>query len=338
VTLYVYPMDEWGCGHYRVLHPIASMPEDTRAKVKVIPPGDHGGIQSHMVKRQVVDVTVPDDCTAVLVQRPTSEMLANTLVHIHRKGIPVILEIDDDLEALIPQHPTAQMLRFMRDHDATFPRLVAGFASRVVCSTEALAQTFERYVQPGTPVVVARNRIPKALIQPEWERDDEPVLGWPGAVNTHPGDLDVLGGAIARLGRGFRIVGDKDDAHLPALGTPDVTYTGKVDFADWVPTLRDELDVAVVPLKDHRFNRAKSSLKALELAAAGVPMVRPALPEFDQLGIGMAAEKSKHWFSLTRALLEDRALWNDHQTMNREAALRNTYEEHYSDFVEAWGL
>jgi len=336
--LYCYAMDHWACGHYRVLYPIAAMPAEVRERIKVIPPGDHGGIQAHLHGRKVVDVEVPDDCTEVLIQRPTGEMLANTLVHLHRRGIKIILEVDDDLEALIPQHPTYQFLRHYPDHDATFPRLVAGFASRVVCSTDSLAERFSKYVQPGVPVTVARNRIPRAQIQPEWDRRDPPTLGWPGALVTHPGDLDVLGGAIARLGRGFRIVGDKEDGFEPHLGTSDVTYAGKVEFSDWISTLRDELDVAVVPLKDHRFNRAKSSLKALELAAAGVPMVRPALPEFDQLGIGMAAEKSKHWLTLTRALLEDEALWNDHQTMNREIALANTYEEHVGDFMDAWGL
>lgn len=339
MTLYAYPMDEYGCGHYRVLHPIAAMPSDLQAKIKVVPPGDSGGIQATVVEKNVVGVEIPDDCTAVLVQRPTGKMLVDTLWFLRQRGIPIILEVDDDLEALIPQHPTYRFLRGMPDHDARFPRLVAGFANRVVCSTEALAETFSRFVQPGVPVLVARNRIPKALIQPEWERDDEPVLGWPGAVVTHPGDLDVLGGAVARLGKGFTIVGDKQEGWPePPLGTPDVRYTGKVAFPDWVQALRDELDVAVVPLKDHRFNRAKSALKALELAAAGVPMVRPALPEFDLLGVGMAAEKPKHWYTLTRGLLEDRALWNDHQTRNREIALANTYEEHWGEFAEAWGL
>lgn len=275
MTLYAYPMDESGCGHYRMLFPLAAMPEEVQSKVKVIPPGDHGGIQARIRGTEVFDVTIPDDCTAVLVQRPTSEVLAKTLAHLRRQGIEVILEVDDDLEALPPQHPTYQLLRTLRSQDAIFPRLVAGFADRVVVSTDALAAKFRTCVRPGVPVTVVRNRIPRDLIQDEWERGERPhVLGWPGAVNTHPGDLDVLGGAIARLGTGFRIVGGKDDAFQPKLGTPDVTYYGRVEFADWIPTLRAELTVGLVPLRDTPFNRAKSALKALELAAAGVPVVQ----------------------------------------------------------------
>lgn len=339
--IYAYPMDQTGCGHYRIMHPLKAMPPEAQAKVQLVAPGENGGIRARFHRQEVQEVDIPTDCTAVLVQRPTSEVMAKVLRIIRGQGIEIILEVDDDLEALDPSHPTWTMLRTLPGHDSIFPRLVGTLASRVVVSTEGLRERFSTIVQPGVEVLVCRNRIPRAQIKPTWEPEGAHVLGWPGAVITHPGDLDTLGGSIARLGRDFHIVGDKsDDDVTPRLGISDdrITYSGKIDFNSWVDALRDKLTVGVVPLKDSRFNRSKSALKALELAAAGVPMVRTTLPEFEQLGAGLGAEKSKHWFSLTRSLLEDPGLWNDEQERNREIALANTYEEHVDEWLYAWGL
>lgn len=338
--LYAYPMDLTGCGHYRVLYPFKAMPPEVQAKVQLVAPGEDGGIQAQVQGTNVYGVTIPSDCTAVLVQRPTSEILARTLRQLRGEGIEIILEVDDDLEVLDPTHPTWHMLHRLPGHDSIFPRLVGTLASRVIVSTEALRKRFSTIVQPGVEVLVCRNRIPKASVGTPWQRVGEHVLGWPGAVFTHPGDLDTLGGSVARLGRGFRIVGDKSDEATPRLGIPDseITYSGQIDFEVWIETIRRELTVGLVPLKDSRFNRSKSALKVLEMAAAGVPMVRTTLPEFEDLGIGLPAAKPKNWYHQAQRLLSDDALWAEEQSRNLEIASQNTYEEHVDEWLYAWGL
>jgi hypothetical protein len=58
-------------------------------------------------------------------------------------------------------------------------------------------------------------------------------------------------------------------------------------------------DIGVVPLSDHPFNRAKSFIKGLEYAAAGIPFVASCSPEYlrlrDEFGIGRVAVSKEQW-------------------------------------------
>lgn len=338
--LYLYPMDETGCGHYRMLHPYNAMPDEIRAQIKVIPPGGDGGIQASVLPDgSVTDVQIPDDCTALVVQRPTSVVLVNTLRVAQSRGVDIILDVDDDLETVSTDHPSYWALRDMPGHDSVFPRLTAAtIATSIVVSTVALYDKFRMIAPPDVPVYLCRNRVPQDSILPPMPRPDADTVGWPGAVATHPGDLDTMGGAIAQLGKGFTIVGDKSEA-TPRLGIPDeqIRYTGMIDFHDWIPALQT-LTVGVVPLRDTPFCRCKSALKALELAAAGVPMVRNTLPEFEELGIGLPARKPRQWRQQIERLLMHDTLWEAEQERNHRIVRANTYEEHIGEWVKAWGL
>lgn len=336
--LYAYPMDLYGCGHYRILYPLAAMTEAQRAKVSVIPPGGDGGIRATIVGRGVTELDIPSDCTAVLVQRPTSEVMVHTLRQLRVEGIDIIIEVDDDLEALPPNHPTWAMLRTLPGHDSIWPRIAASLATTVVTSTEALAKKFQMAITPGTDarVVLCRNRIPEAKILPPRELPRLLTVGWPGAVETHPGDLETMGGALSRLDQTLTIVGARYTEE-PKVSAPTV-YTGPIQFDEWVEVLQTTLGIGLVPLRDTRFNRAKSALKALELAAAGVPMVRSTLPEFERLGIGLPADKPKRWYAALRQLQNDESFWQDERDRNYEIVKANTYEWHVDEWVDAWGL
>lgn len=342
--LYIYPMDFTGCGQYRILHPYRAMPpEVTGGTTKIVEPGSDGGVSARFHGDRPMSVHVPEDCTGVLVQRPTSQSMVALLAHLRSLGLEVIVEIDDDLESLPAGHPASEMLRLTRGHDSICPRLAAMQATRVVVSTEALRRKYEAVVPDGVPVFLCRNRVPEKAIRDPWTPTGDHVVGWPGAVSTHPGDLDMLGGAVAQVGLGFTIVGG-EEAEKPHLGIDDelLRYTGKVDFDEWIPTIAETLTVGVVPLRDTTFNRAKSNLKAMELAAAGVPCVTNTLPEFLNDGgdviYGLPARRPREWASAIRRLVGDPELWADTQASQLDAVRDNTYEGHWEEFAIAWGL
>jgi hypothetical protein len=59
-------------------------------------------------------------------------------------------------------------------------------------------------------------------------------------------------------------------------------------------------DIGLVPLSDVPFNQAKSAIKGLEYASAGVPFIASDLDEYRSLhdgGIGLLAKKTRHWFA-----------------------------------------
>ena len=67
-------------------------------------------------------------------------------------------------------------------------------------------------------------------------------------------------------------------------------------------------DVGVVPLVDIPFNHAKSNIKGLEYAVAGIPFVASPLPEYvllaEEYGVGRLAKTARDWQRHLKALLD----------------------------------
>jgi glycosyltransferase involved in cell wall biosynthesis len=64
------------------------------------------------------------------------------------------------------------------------------------------------------------------------------------------------------------------------------------------PQLFRKFDIGIVPLNDIPFNHAKSTIKGLEYASAGIPFVASYSPEYDLLekqGVGRVAKSSEEW-------------------------------------------
>jgi glycosyltransferase involved in cell wall biosynthesis len=103
------------------------------------------------------------------------------------------------------------------------------------------------------------------------------------------------------------------------------------------------LDIGIVPLADTAFNRGKSALKALEMAAAGVPVVASDLPEFRELRqaglpLWLVRPRRREWVgALSRlCLLDDaelRAAANQHR---RWVASYGTVDKHAPEWASAW--
>jgi hypothetical protein len=65
-----------------------------------------------------------------------------------------------------------------------------------------------------------------------------------------------------------------------------------------LPSLFKQIDIGIVPLNNIEFNHAKSYLKGLEYAAAGIPFVSSYSPEYQFLadcGIGRIANSDEEW-------------------------------------------
>lgn len=65
-----------------------------------------------------------------------------------------------------------------------------------------------------------------------------------------------------------------------------------------LPNVYANFDIGIVPLNDIPFNRAKSFIKGLEYAAAGIPFVASNLPEYKYLadaGVGRVASLREEW-------------------------------------------
>lgn len=335
----VYPADDGGCGHYRLIWPATAL-ADQGADVDVHHPDD-GGIRGMFVDDpdpRMVDVEAPE-ADVVVLQRPLRWEVADAVPRLQAKGLRVVVEVDDDFAAIHPHnvswracHPTHSPGRNWR-HLAR----ACAQADLVIVSTPALAR---RYGSHGR-VVVVPNCVPARYLDIAAEAHDGLFVGWSGSVDTHPTDLQVTRGAVARAIDGL--------ATMAVVGTGrgvqrGLSLTSEPLASGWLPIERypealANFDVGIVPLDLIAFNEAKSHLKGLEFAAVGVPFVASPTGPYANLvaqGAGLVADKPKAWARHLRRLLTD----DDHRAelaaAGRAVAARHTIEGNADRWWDAW--
>jgi len=345
VKIYVYPADAQGCGHYRMIWPGRELAVRGH-NVVVSMPGTRHDLKAKMLGDKLVDVVIPQDADVIVMQRVTHSYLAQAIPVIReRYGVAVVIDIDDDLARIHPANPAFALMRPPKPNDGMSEKVrqhswhnavaACDAATLVVVSTPAL---LPRFASHGRGVVI-RNRIPRSFLDvPHYDSD---VVGWPGAVHSHPDDLQSVGTSVARLvreGLNFNVIGPVDGARA-ALGLgAEPSAFGVVPLEYW-PHALTQLGVGLAPLADTLFNAAKSWLKPLELAAVGVPSVispRAEYREIMKLGIGVQAEKPKDWYREIGRLAGDGALREELGARGREVAATLTIESGADLWLEAW--
>lgn len=323
--------DRGGCGLYRMIMPsrrLKALGHDvtvTDGIAAAVTHDERGVTWAKQVTPTVAEYDV------VVMQRPSSSMLASMVPLIRALGPAVIVELDDDLAGVDPTHGAYAMT-----HPASNPhenwdhlRHACADATAITVTTPALAK-----YGPGKTHVLP-NFIPASMIQLERHQglrdvfgytDDDVVIGWSGHVLAHPNDLQVTRGAVGRIcadmpAARFHTVGDGVRVDECLSLTEPFTVTGMVPISDY-PFALTTLDVGIVPLADTAFNRCKSYLKGLEYAALGIPFVASPLPEYVRLneehGIGLIAQRPRDWTRLLRDLVNDRDMRTELGTKARQ--------------------
>lgn len=343
MRVHVYAADDGGCGRYRLRWPAQALADaDVHDRYDQPDFGDavieEKGERG--IPRVVAGGTVPD-CDVVVIQRPLrSERLA--LIDLcQRNGVAVVVDIDDDFSALDPRNVSWKSCHPGHSPSVNWHWLkrACAAADLVTVSTPALA---ERYGRHGR-VAVLRNCIPASYMTATKRDHDGLYVGWSGSVDTHPGDLEQTRGAVGEMQRKHpevevAIVGTgKGVSSALALERPLVA-SGWVEIEDY-PRAVAQLDVGIVPLVDSAFNRAKSWLKGLEMAALGVPFVASPLPEYARLaklGAGALASSRKDWVRELDLLIRSRVRREEAIARGRCIASTHTVEGNAERWLVAW--
>jgi len=140
-----------------------------------------------------------------------------------------------------------------------------------------------------------------------------PTYGWVGATPWRSNDLEILhpyfgeflkenhcrfhhSGNIIKAPSVHNKIGIDEKIFSAEPMKPIMSY----------PELFRKIDVGIVPLTDIDFNHAKSFIKGLEYAAAGVPFIASPSPEYVYLaehGVGRIANTQEEWISHATELL-----------------------------------
>jgi glycosyltransferase involved in cell wall biosynthesis len=380
VRVRVHAADVGGCGHYRIIWPADAlvnagedvdlvMPEDIRSVFEL----ELDFAKSHAAGRPVPSGRLARDldCDVLVLQRPLTADLVHIIRAAQAAGVAVVVETDDDFETIDPAnvawrtvHPTTSPARNWRHL-----REACELADLVVVTTPALAARYGRHGR----VRIIPNYIPRSYLYERREDLDgrELRVGWSGSVDTHPHDLQVTRGAVARvlarhglrfhlIGSGRRPVPDPvtgkqlvdpatgepvdvlDDRIVRYLNLPpDTTFahTGGWLSLNNYPHGLAKLDVGIVPLAGTPFNEAKSWLKGLEYAAVGVPFVAtPTGPyrSLVELGAGELADKPRQWERILDRLVVDADWRAERQAAGRDVARGLVIENHADEWLDAW--
>lgn len=308
MRVHVHPADAGGCGHYRMIWPAQALKDQGHDVTIMTPDTEESTIRTQMTRdrngvERVVGLADKPDCDVLVLQRPLQRLLLETIPHLRKAGIAVVVELDDDFENIHPQnvawshaHPNMSP-----DRNWRWLKKACQAANVTTVSTRSLRSY-------RSNAILLPNFVPQWYTEvptPEWE--DPPAIGWSGSVATHPHDLPEADAVRKMINNGeyqFRVVGTGKDVakELGLHGTVDMHPSGWVDIGQY-PFEMAKINVGLVPLKANQFNQAKSWLKGLEWAALGVPFIASPTESYlalEGLGIGQVCLSHKHWPHMVR--------------------------------------
>lgn len=287
-----HPADPWGSGQYRVIQPLEALKAAGHAE---------GALYATLL--DTVEQARIDPDVVVLQRRVSDEDLERMRRMPRFSRALKIYELDDYLPNLPiksahREHMPRDILRMLRQAMAA--------VDRVVVSTPALAEAF---AGQHPDIRVAGNRLPPSwwngLPAPRRGTGPRPRVGWAGGIG-HTGDLEMIADVVAEL------AGEVDWVFFgmcPERLRPHVAeFHPGVDIEAYPRFLaRLNLDLAIAPLEQNRFNECKSNLRLLEYGACAVPVVCSDVGPYRGGALPVTQVRNRHrdWIGAIREHLAD---------------------------------
>lgn len=251
------------------------------------------------------------------------------LIRVHQKnGQKVVVDVDDFHFALHENNVAFAATNPHVNPDNNRAHYEAGIraADVVTVSTAFLANFYERRCRD---VRLVRNGVDAERFHPVYQ-PEKPTVGWLGGTIWRSGDLELLASWLPAFVEDYDVAVHhaghipNDNRHFAArVGLRRVTTTGMQPISG-VPEMLDPIHIGLVPLARNDFNEAKSFLKGLEYAVAGIPFIATPTEEyrlFAEAGIGRLAETPDEWRDHAIELL-DRDVRVAEAERQREIAIR----------------
>jgi hypothetical protein len=229
-------------------------------------------------------------------------------------GQTIINDLDDWYWGLDPSNNAFKYShpKFNDKENINHYKSVLNASSIVTVSTSYLADRASRFIR--NPMVLIKNTVDVDNFSVKQHTDsDVPVVGWAGSTAHRSGDLETVGSILKGLYKeGF--------IKLMHLGhhTGATSFASRIGLPDsevhTLPLCSAEeyrnaltMDIGIVPLRVTPFNQAKSDIKGLEYAAAGLPFVAQSIDSYNELfatGIGRTARRPYNWVKHLKALCD----------------------------------
>jgi glycosyltransferase involved in cell wall biosynthesis len=244
-------------------------------------------------------------------------------------GQRVFVDVDDYYEGLTPANKAYQLSH--PEHNkisnrAHYENVIAA-ADLITVSTPFL---LDYYKSKYPNVVMVRNGVNMQQFTPIKHKNNRPVLGWTGSTEYRNNDLEQLREWLPAFLEEHDLYfhhagasGNVSFADVTGINPNRLRTSPIVPITEYAAGLK--FDIGLVPLNSIPFNEAKSNIKGLEYAAAGIPFIASDLPEYRLLaedGVGILANTADEWRAAAENLL-DRHYRRQYAERGREVVKAN---------------
>ncbi len=210
----------------------------------------------------------------------------------------------DDLIDQVPEKSSAhkKIKRSFRDVKPRVRRALSG-CDRVIVSTEPLAEFCRDMIND---IVVVPNSLENQVwlgMQSKRRQGNKLRVGWAGALQ-HQGDLEMIAEVVQQTA---------SEVDWVFMGMcPESIKPYIKEFYEAVPILEYpkalaglNLDLAIAPLEDNRFNEAKSNLRLLEYGILGWPVICSDVYPYRGAPVTCVENSTEAWVSAIRQAIDN---------------------------------
>lgn len=255
------------------------------------------------------------DCNVIVFQRVSSRIgmaVIQGFKSKHQKK--TLIEIDDDVFGVDSSNPGFATVAPGKPAYEWFKHQLE-FSDGAIVSTETL---FDKYSKYNKNVFLVKNSIDFKM----WDKlkpapqNKKIRIGWQGSAH-HYEDLDILKDFLPKIFEKYKkkievhIFGDVPDY----LANLDIIKHDVVPINMYPQTLKNlNFDIALAPLHDSEFNRAKSNLRVIEYGALKKAVVASGNKNLPYASVikhgenGFLAETKEEWVECVSKLIESKEL------------------------------
>lgn len=285
-------------GWYRVKNALEKLGHETVGKISIGTP------------QMALDLKAKGD---IWFWKPVDNEGMNVLLDTARvfTGARMVLDIDDEPFEINKDHPIYDEIV---EKSRRVKRMIE-ISDHIVVSTENLKRSLAHF---GKRITVIPNAIDPKIWEvknPKKRTDGKIRIGWIGSA-SHIADTKVINSAFDEILKKYENV----EIHLCGFvdsnsfrGDREFHHIGTSGYDEFPQFLADlDLDIAVAPLIDSKFNRAKSNIKWLEHSMLEIPMVLSNIPPYSECVeknvTGFLANGKGQWVQYLSKLIEDKEL------------------------------
>ena len=256
------------------------------------------------------------DCDVVVMQRYMHKDALRDMKEAIKNGQIIINDVDDwywGLSPLNAAHRLSDPKNNPNENIEHYKEMIKN-STGVITSTPFLTEKMTKW---NKNCVMHQNYVQMSTFKKrDHIRHDSgtPVVGWMGSTSHRSGDLHILRGLSSQISKmaTWHHTGHIDIVGVPKFWDEIKVEAGMVTTTPFLPPTElgkgVNFDIGLVPLTSIHFNDAKSWIKGIEYAAAGVPFVASSSAEYRRLheeyGIGILARRDGDFPKKIKNLLD----------------------------------